>query len=106
MMKSKKHVTVGLVVDNERLEEKLAKLYAYEQAEKDGTLIRLPLPPGKMLYFVDLNNKEIYKSAEFTGNIGLHWTNHSDSGDYVPLGCVGKTVFTSEQDALAAIREV
>ena len=101
-----KPVTAGLVIDSECLDEKLAKLRAYEQAEKDGTLIRLPLAPGEKLHFVALQNKDIYKIAEFTGHIGLYWTTCSDIGNYVPLGVIGKTVFTSEQDALAAIREV
>ena len=37
--------------------------------------------------------------------IGIHWTNYSDLGDYIPLEVIGKTVFTTQEEAEAVLKE-
>ena len=100
------HGTAMEEYDAATIDAMIDKLAYYEDLEEHGQLVKLPLAPGRMLYFADLQGKEIYKTVKFTGHIGLHWSSCADSGSYVPLGVIGKTVFTSEQDALIAIREV
>ncbi len=72
------------------------------QAERDGRLVVLPCKVGDTLYFVDLFLREIYKEAEVDG-VGLHWTNCADIGDYVPISCIGETVFLTREEAEAAL---
>jgi len=52
-----------------KIAEMSLELKKYKEAESDGRLVVLPCKAGDTLYFVDFNVLEIYKVAEFTGNI-------------------------------------
>ena len=100
--------------EHEQLAEWLEKLKAYEQAEEDGLLIRLPCRVGDALYHIGKNN--LY-DCRFIGLVydicnkewiceiaierGLKWAKTTCSMD-----CIGKTVFLTKAEAEQALAKM
>ena len=93
----------------ENIKQALDELREYKQAEKDGTIIRLPCKVGCELYFIgevynriyNLNTEEILISAMPSGSI-------SYEADGVEFGMadIGETVFLARKEAEAKIKEL
>lgn len=91
------------------------KLAAYEEAEEQGLLVRLPCKVGDTLYAPTRNIVSEFRIIRFViGGYDKHylWVNwHLEKGitgnfriDVIPAEDIGKTVFLTREEAEAALK--
>ena len=85
----------------------IAKLAAYEDAEEQGLLIRLPCKVGDTIYKVDRVSNKIkqHKVVKFEVGRAVDQVDF-ENFDYCFLHHFGKTVFLTKSEAEAKLKEM
>lgn len=99
------HAGVAVIKDKSRLGEAMAKLAEYENAEEQGTLMRVPVAKGNIIWEIIKDNVD--------GNYmqGIEVQEVSDSRIWANDACfdyddIGRTVFLLPKEAEAKLAEM
>ncbi len=76
----------------------MEKLFAYEDAEEQGLLVRLLPKVGDMVYLIDS-----YSGLYFSGVATMRVDSLATVVRWVETGAIGRTIFLSEEEAEAAL---
>jgi hypothetical protein len=89
----------------------LKNLCEYEQAEKEGILIKLPCKVGDKVFIVFSDAKDSYFIEDWNirafmiTQFGLSFQINDEDGDFHEIDLFGKTVFLTKEEAEKALQE-
>lgn len=99
---------ISCAEEHEQLAEWLEKLKAYEQAEEDGLLIRLPCPIGTTVYYAQKCQAPSCRSCLKFSNCYCEFKARifEQSFDYRHLHAFGHSVFLTKAEAEQALAKM